>query len=189
MIDSGSIQYCQCQKRLEGLYTESHIWLTREAKKLTKHTEEAEELVSELYQYLLEKCNPKIFYGQNTYNLFYCNKFLHSRWMNKVKKLNRTTLVDEILLDREDIPYDEEWDMQVIETHQQIVHELKLLEQTRMWPQARIFSLYFESQDTMESLAKKIGISKSTTFLAIKKIRSYLQQFVENPYENEKHTN
>jgi len=41
MIDSGSIQYCECQKRLEGLYIQSHQWLVREAKKLTKHTEEA----------------------------------------------------------------------------------------------------------------------------------------------------
>lgn len=185
MIDSGSIQYCQCQNRLEGLYTQSHIWLIKEAKKLTKQTEEAECLVSELYQYLLEKCNPKIFWGKDTYNLFYCNKFLHSRWMNKVKKLNRTTLVEEIQLDREDIPYDWEWDIKVLETHHKVVNELKALETTRMWPAARIFTLYFESDDTMESLAKKIGISKSTTFLAIKKIRRYLKEVIPNPNEKE----
>lgn len=182
MIDSGSIEYCQCQKRLEGLYSQSHIWLIKEAKKLTKQTEEAEELVSELYQYLLEKCNPKIFYGLDTYNLFYCNKFLHSRWMNKVKRLNRTTLVDEMQLDREDTEYDTEWDLKVLETHQQIVSELKHLQQTRMWTSAKIFTLYFESDETMESLAKKIGISKSTTFLAIKKIRTYIKEVIIDPY-------
>jgi predicted DNA-binding protein YlxM (UPF0122 family) len=50
-----------------------------------------------------------------------------------------------------------------------------------MWPQAKIFTLYFDSDDTMESLAKKIGISKSTTFLAIKKIRTYLREVIETP--------
>ena len=183
MIDTGSIDYCNCEKRLDGLYRESHIWLVKEAKKLTKHTEAAEDLVSELYVYLLEKCNPKIFWGVNTYNLFYCNKFLHSRWMNKVKKLNRTTLKEHIDTEEVDIPYDTEWDLQVLETHHQIVSELKQLQQTRMWPQARIFQLYFESDDTMESLAKKIGISKSTTFLAIKKIRGYLKSVIPNPNE------
>lgn len=180
MIDTGSIDYCNCEKRVDGLYRESHIWLVREAKKLTKHKEDAEELVSDLYIYLLEKCNPKIFYGQNTFNLFYCNKFLYSRWMNKVKKKNRTTLGD-IEDTIEDIPYDWRKDEIVWELHQQIVRELKELERTRMWPQAKIFTLYFDSDDTMESLAKKIGISKSTTFLAIKKIRTYLREVIETP--------
>ncbi|MFN9903123.1 MAG: hypothetical protein ACK55Z_31005, partial [bacterium] len=81
----------------------------------------------------------------------------------------------------EDIPYDWRKDEIVWELHQQIVRELKELERTRMWPQAKIFTLYFDSDDTMESLAKKIGISKSTTFLAIKKIRTYLREVIETP--------
>lgn len=183
MIDTGSIDYCNCEKRLAGLYDESHIWLIREAKKLTKHKEDAEELVSDLYIYLLEKCNPKIFWGKNTFNLFYCNKFLHSRWMNKVKKANRTTLRERIDTEEEWIPYDELQDIQIMETHQLVMNELHALEQTRMWPQSRIFQLYFESDDTMESLAKKIGISKSTTFLAIKKIRRYIKEVIDNPFD------
>jgi hypothetical protein len=107
--------------------------------------------------------------------------------MNKVKKMNRTTLKEWIDTEEEYIEYNEGWDLQVMETHRQIIGELKALEQTRMWPQARIFSLYFESDDTMESLAKKIGISKSTTFLAIKKIRRYLNEVIPKP--DEKTTN
>lgn len=182
MIDTGSIDYCNCEKRLEGLYIRSNGWLLNEAKKLTKHKEDAQELVSDLYLYLLEKCNPKIFYGADTFNLFYCNKFLYSRWMNKVKKKNRTTL-GEIEDTAEDIPYDWQKDQIVWELHQQVQRELKELERTRMWPQAKIFTLYFDSDDTMESLAKKIGISKSTTFLAIKKIRTYLKEIIDIPDE------
>ena len=55
MIDTGSIDYCNCEKRLEGLYIRSNGWLLNEAKKLTKHKEDAQELVSDLYLYLLEK--------------------------------------------------------------------------------------------------------------------------------------
>ena len=185
MIDTGSVDYCNCEKRLEGLYLQSHTWLVREAKKLTKHSEDAQELVSDLYLYLLEKCNPKIFYGADTFNLFYCNKFLHSRWMNKVKKKNRTTLKEFIDTEEEWVEYNEDWDNKVMQTHKQIIDELKMLEQTRMWPAAKIFTLYFESDDTMESLAKKIGISKSTTFLAIKKVRRYLTEIIKDPNKNE----
>jgi len=181
---TGSIQI-QCEQRLTNLYTESHPWLIRNAVKLTKNREEAEELVSELYVYLLERCNPKIFWGDSSYNLLYCNKFLHSRWMNRVKKLNKVTLKEHIDSEEVDVPYDEEFDKTVIEAHKQIMDELKVLEQTRMWPQSRIFQLYFESDDTMESLAKKIGISKSTTFLAIKKIRRYLKEVINNPFDDE----
>jgi len=181
---TGSIQ-TQCEQRLTNLYTESHAWLIRNAVKLTKNREEAEELVSELYVYLLERCNPKIFWGDKSYNLLYCNKFLHSRWMNRVKKLNKVTLKEHIDSEEVDVPYDEEFDQTVIQAHKQIMDELKVLEQTRMWPQSRIFQLYFESDDTMESLAKKIGISKSTTFLAIKKVRRYLKEVINNPFDDE----
>ena len=102
--------------------------------------------------------------------------------MNKVKKKNRTTLGD-IEDTVEDIPYDWQKDQIVWELHQQVQTELKGLETTRMWPQAKIFTLYFDSDDTMESLAKKIGISKNTTFLAIKKIRSYLKEIIDIPDE------
>jgi len=183
MIDTGSVDYCNCEKRLDGLYKESHIWLVKEAKKLTKHTEDAESLVSDLYLYLLEKCNPKIFWGETSYNLYYCNKYLHSRWMNKVKKRNRTTLKEVIDTEEEEIPYDVEVDELVMQTYNMIKDELKALEQTRMWPQAKIFGLYFGNDDTMEALAKKIGISKSTTFLAIKKIKTYLKEVIPNPNE------
>lgn len=181
---TGSIQI-QCEQRITNLYNESHPWLIRSAVKITKNREEAEELVSDLYVYLLEKCNPKIFWGERSYNLLYCNKFLHSRWMNRVKKLNKTTLKEQIDSEEFYVPYDEDMDNKVMEAHQQIMNELRLLEQTRMWPQAKIFQLYFESDDTMEQLAKKIGISKSTTFLAIKKIRRYLEEVINNPFDNE----
>ena len=53
----------ECEERLSNLFTESHSWLVKHAKKLTKSKEESEDLVSDLYEYLHKKCNPKIFWG------------------------------------------------------------------------------------------------------------------------------
>ena len=179
---TGSIAI-ECHRRLTILYTESNIWLIREAKKITKNQEEAEDLVQELFEYLHLKQNPKLWWGDTSYNLFYCNKFLHSRFMNKVRKLNRTTYV-EVMPDREDdIPYDEERDLMIQRAHEEIVDELKRLSVTRQWPQAKIFELYWMSDDTLDEVSHKIKISKSTTFLAVKKIRKYLEEVINNPFD------
>jgi len=178
---TGSIAI-ECSRRLTNLYIESNTWLVREAKKITKNKEEAEDLVQELFEYLHLKQNPKLWWGDTSYNLFYCNKFLHSRFMNKVRKLNRTTYV-EIMPDREDdIPYDEERDLMIQKAHEEVVDELKRLSVTRQWPQAKIFELYWMSPDTLDEVSHKIKISKSTTFLAVKKIRKYLEEVIKNPY-------
>jgi len=186
MIDSGSIQQCECERRLVGLYNESHNWLLRSAKKITKHQQESECLVSELYEYLHMKCNPKLFYGENTYNLFYCNKFLHSRFMNKVKKLNRVSLIGDYtaLEQRDEIEYDVDKDIQLETAHREVIEELNRLQITKMWPQARIFELYWMSDDTLDEVARKTKISKSTVFLAVKKVRRYLKDVVDNPFKD-----
>ena len=180
---TGSIQI-ECERRLTNLYNESHKWLVNEATKITKNREEAADLVSELYEYLHLKNNPKIFWGES-YNLYYCNKFLHSRFMNKVKKLNRTVYGTEGQFNSiVDEPYDEEKDLAMQKAHNNIISELKSLEKTKMWPSARIFELYWMSTDTLDELAAKIGISKSTTFLSVKRIRKYLKEVIENPFDD-----
>ena len=183
IIDSGSIQQCECERRLVGLFNESNGWLISSAKKITKNKEEAEDLVQELFIYLHEKCNPKLFWGENTYNLFYCNKFLHSRFMNKTKKLNRTTYVEEVYDIQQDIPYDEEYDLKLQTAHEKVVNELSQLAKTRMWPQAKIFELYWMSDKTLDQVATDTKISKSTVFLAVKKVRRYLKDVVDNPFK------
>ena len=185
MIDSGSIQHSECERRLVGLYNESNSWLISSAKKVTKNKEEAEDLVQELYIYLHEKCNTKLFWGDNTYNLFYCSKFLHSRFMNKTKKLNRVKLMGDYTAweEQDEIIYDEEKDLQMQRAHDQVLHELKELEKTKMWASSKIFQLYWMSEKTLDTVAKDIGISKSTTFLAVKKIRKYLEQVIDNPFD------
>ena len=184
MIDSGSLQCLECERRLTNLYNESHNWLIQSAKKITKNIEESEDLVMELYEYLHIKCNPKLFWGKDSYNLFYCSKFLHSRFINKTKKLNRISYVEDIWHNEPDLEYDAERDLEIEKAHQQVMDELKHLRHTKMWASAKIFELYWMTDDTLDEVANKIKISKSTTFLAVKKIRKYLNEVIKNPYES-----
>jgi RNA polymerase sigma factor (sigma-70 family) len=172
----------ECEQRLGNLFIQSNTWLIKSAKKITKNQEEAEDLVQELYEYLHTKCNPKLFWGKDSYNIMYCSKFLAHRFYNKTKKLNRITYVERFTNEEIDIPYDTDKDILIERIHNGVLGELKRLETTKMWPQSKIFQLYWMSEDTLDEVARKIGISKSTTFLAVKKVRKYLEQVIENPF-------
>ena len=172
------------ERRLETLYKKHNSWLLKVAYNLTKNKENAEDLVSELYQYLHEKKNVSIFYA-DSYNLFYCSKFIKHRFLNSTKKQNKIILCETMKDNQIDIPYDEENDLLIQRTHEEIVEELKRLEATKLWPQSKIFQLYWFSDDTLDEVASNIGISKSTTFLAVKKIRKYLEEAIKNPFDKD----
>lgn len=179
---SGSMER-ECARRLTNLYNESHSWLLQTANRITKNKLEAEDLVGELYEYLHLKRNKKLFWGES-YNIMYCQKFIKCRYLNKTKKLNRTTYVDRIYdTNQEDIPYDEEKDLAMQKTYDEVISELKRLETTKNWPQSKIAQYYFFSDKTMEEVAADIKISKSTTYLAIRKIKEYLKEVIDNPFE------
>jgi predicted DNA binding protein len=42
------------------------------------------------------------------------------------------------------------------------------------------------SDKTLDEVSKEIGISKSTTFLAVKKTKLHLKNNIQNPFENDK---
>lgn len=179
---TGSIEL-ECERRLTNLFNESHSWLIQAANKITKNKSTSEDVVMELYEYLHKKQNVKLFWGPNSYNLKYCSKFIRHRFINKTKKLNRTTYVEDVIDNEVDIPYDVERDLAIQKAHEEVLSELKKLEITKMWPSARIFELYWMSSDTLDDVSNKIGISKSTTFLAVKKVRKYLKEVLDNPFQ------
>jgi DNA-directed RNA polymerase specialized sigma24 family protein len=179
---SGSLTM-ECERRLTNLFKESHKWLLQVAFKNTKNTENSECLVQELYEYLHLKQNPRLFWGENSYNLLYCSKFIKHRFINKTKKLNRTTYVEEVWDTEFDVPYDEDKDLQIQQAHQEVLNEVKRLKSTKMFASAMIWELYWCSDDTLDEVANKIKISKSTTFLAVKKVRKYLEQVIDNPFD------
>lgn len=180
---SGSIQQ-QCDKRLTNLYNQSHTWLLQASHNICKSRIEAEELVSDLYVYLAKQCRENIWWG-DSYNLIYCHKFLKHRWINRVDKVKRYVHCEDMkFLDDVHIEYDAERDNRIMEAYEEVKLELDKLMKTRNWAQARLYQLYWldEPDETLNDLAKKIGISKSTTFLAIKKIRKHLKEVINNPF-------
>ena len=172
-----------CNKRLENFYNDSSVWLHQVAFNITKNREHSEDLVADLWEYLIKKCNPKL-YWKDSYNRMYCMAFLKHRWINKVKKLNRIKYVGEIIHDDAFEEYDYDFDSGIEKAHDEVISELKRLERTKLWTSAKLYSMYWcDSDDTLQELADKIGISKSTCFIAIKKIRKHLEKVINNPFQ------
>jgi len=177
---SSSIEI-QFEKRLETLYRQSHTWLVKVGYNITKNKQESEDLVMELYEYLHKKPNQKLFWG-DSYNTMYCMSFLKHRWINKTKKLNKTTYIDEFYTNEPEEIYDIDRDISMMNTHTAVMDEIQRLKKTKNFAPAMLFELYWSSDDTLQQLADKIGISKSTAFINIKKIRKHLKEVINNPF-------
>lgn len=167
---------------MEILQREHYVWLLQSATNITKHREEAEDLIGDLYIYLLEKGNPSIYYA-DSFNLMYCYRFLQTRWINKINKKKKLKFDYHMSnVDVEDEVYPMEEDLAIMEAYDEVQKELDRLTKTRMFPKAMLFKLYYDNDDTMIEVANKIGISKSTTFISIKKIREHLKDMIKNPF-------
>ena len=167
-------------KRLDILHRKHRKWLEGVAFKITKSRQETEDIISELYVYLLEKGNEKLWYNES-YNLMYCRAFIQTRYINKAKRQNRFSFVDEFW-DTIDEEYDYEEDKSIDQAYESVIQELNALNTTKMWSSALIFQIYMMNEFTMEEVSESIGISKSTVFLNNKKIKQYLKQKINNPF-------
>ena len=179
---TGSIEQ-ETTKRLDVLYRKHNNWLQACAYNKSKNKDVTQDLVQELYIYLAEKKNPKLFY-LDSFNLLYCHNFLSSRYINYIKRQNKSVHVNEWEDTADDI-YNIDEDTQLELAYESVRAELEKLKSSNLWPAAKLYELYSYSDLTMEELSKKIGISKSTTFLSIKSIKEHLKELIDNPFENE----
>ena len=171
-------------RRLDILYRQKNDWLMASAYNITKDRESAQELVAELYTYIAERGNPNIWWGGDEYNMMYLYSFLKTRWINQIKQNNKNVRLSDTY-DREDEVYNEEGDIKMQKCYDDIVDEINNLQKTKMWSSARLAELYFFQPDmTLDKLSKDIGISKSTSFLNIKKIKQHIRLTKENPFKN-----
>tara|TARA_R110000772_G_scaffold2435_5_gene8687 strand:+ start:354 stop:908 length:555 start_codon:yes stop_codon:yes gene_type:complete len=169
-------------KRLEVLYRKHHDWLRSVSYNLCKDSDISDDLIQELYLYLGEKQNPKLFF-LDSFNLKYCHMFLSSRWTNLIKRESKNSYPDKFK-DSEDTPYDEEWDNELQRFEEDVKQEINRLKTTSMWSSAQLYEMYQFSDKTMEELSNDIKISKSTTFLNVKKIKQHLQEVITKPTRN-----
>jgi len=181
MIDSGSL-HIEINRRLGVLYTQHHSWLTAVAYNKSKDKQLSQDLVQDLYVYLGEKQNPKIFFN-DSFNLLYCYNFISSRFINYIKRENKTTYQNE-WTDKPDNVYNIDEDKRLELAYDSMKKELDRLKSSRMWSSAKLYELYAFSDLTMEELSKEVGISKSTVFLNVKKIKEHLKDLIDNPFNN-----
>ena len=168
--------------RLEVLHRKHYKWLLGASYKITKQLDTGNELISDLYLYLANKPNPNLWY-EDSFNLIYCRSFLSSRFINKVKRDHKSTLL-KYVGEKEDEDYDLDLDDRLEDTHKQVIQQLQELNKSKHWAGSQLAHLYFFSDFTLEGLAKEIGISKSTCFLQIKKIKGILKDNIDNPFDN-----
>ena len=171
-------------RRLDILYRVKNDWLMSAAYNITKNREMAKELVAELYSYIAERGNPNIWYGVDDFNMMYLHSFLRTRHINIVKQNGKIQSLPDYY-DEVDESYDEELDNRVQKCYEDIVNEIQQLQRTKMWSSARLAELYFFSDEkmTLDKLSKNIGISKSTTFLNVRKIKQHLKAVKNNPFK------
>jgi len=184
MFDSGSMQ--ENTERLGILYTKHHQWLLGTAYNISKKQEFAEDLVGELYCYLGEKVNPKL-WAKDSFNILYCIQFIQSRFINKVKRDARIQYKGIITEEYKDNEYDIEYDERLEKCYDEVLREIQSVEKTGMWVSAKLYKMYWidEPDETLEGISKKIGISNSTAFLHIKKMKGHLKDKLKNPFDNE----
>ena len=62
---TGSIEQ-ECERRLTNLFKQSNTWLLKVAYNVCKNYETSADLVQELYEYLHNKKNPKLFFKDDS---------------------------------------------------------------------------------------------------------------------------
>jgi hypothetical protein len=170
-------------RRLDILFRQKNDWLMASSYNITKDREAAEELVAELYSYIAERGNPNIWWGKDEYNMLYLHMFLKTRWINQIKQRDKNVQLPE-KWDKVDEEYNEELDIKMQQSYDDIVNEINELQRTKMWSSAKLAELYFFTPDmTLDKLSKNIGISKSTSFLNIRKIKQHIRLTKKNPFK------
>ena len=169
-------------KRLEVLYRKHDKWLRQVSYNICRNKEMVDDLVGELYLYLAEKNNEKIYYA-DSFNLQYCRAFISSRFINKIKIENKFSDND-VPDNRIEDAYNEEYDMALESTYTDVRKFLKDKQKGNKWVSYKITELYyFGNKKTIEGLAKEIGVSKSTIFLHIKATKKEIRKQFDNPFK------
>jgi hypothetical protein len=115
----------------------------------------------------------------------YCHSFIKSRFLNQLKTKGRTEGLPKDI-EEWDIPYieyDYESDMKLETAYTEVQDEIRDLQKTKMWASARLAEIYLYSDKTLEGVSNDIGVSKSTSYLHVKRIKKHLKETIQNPFK------
>jgi DNA-directed RNA polymerase specialized sigma24 family protein len=160
---------------VELVYRNHSKWLLQVAYNFAQDKEASEDLVQELYVYLLEmKDIGKIRYN-GTVNLFYLYKILKSKFLNNIKQNNKLNLLPveedylEIKTEEYSLDKDEEFE-------KMLEHTKHLLESEVFWFDAKLLQVYINEKHSIASLHKATGISKSSIWTSLSKTRTFIKE-------------
>lgn len=172
----------EINRRLDVLHRKHYSWLFSVGFKVSKSKPITEDLIQELYMYIAQKGDPNIFYA-DSYNLQYCRSFILSRFYNHVKVQGRLSPLSPDY-EREDEPYNVSQDKKLQESYEELLREIDKMKKQKGWSSAMLAEMYWFSDMTFDELSKKIGISKSTAFLNVRKTKERLKLKLKNPFED-----
>lgn len=165
-------------KIVEIVYKNHHVWISQVAYNFTQNSIDAEDLVQELYVFLMEMNDINKIRFNDTVNLFYIYKILKSKFLNGKKKSSKINIlpIEEDYLDLEDTVYNVEKDM---EFEKMLSITNHLLEDNVHWYDSKLLQTYVNEGHSIASLHKATGISKSSIWTTIDKTRKYIKYSYE----------
>jgi DNA-directed RNA polymerase specialized sigma subunit len=110
-------------------------------------------------------------------------RFIQSRWINRNKRAKKMQYLPSIQSESSDIEYDVEGDQSIMDAYDAVMKEINRLKRTKGFSSAMIYEIYWTSDDTLQEVADKIGISKSTVFTHLKKVRQHMKNIIKNPFD------
>ena len=114
--------------RVEVLYKRHYKSLLNYANNITKDSEISEELLSQLFEFLLTKIQPKLYYA-DSFNLAYAQRFIFSKFINYINEKNKLIELNnnlEVFEEEEDYDYIQDNKIEELkQTYLNIVNECK----------------------------------------------------------------
>jgi len=155
------------------LYNKSHLWLMKCAYNFTKNESKAEELLQDVYLYLLEMKNiDKIIFNKNELNLLYIYRIIKTRYLKSISKNNTIGLTEDI--DCSSDEYDHIADAEFERTLAIVQYELSD-SGSMHWFDKRLLQVYIDDDHSLTSLSQATKISRSACWNSINKSKKYIK--------------
>jgi len=145
----------------------------------TQDKEAADDLVQELYIYLLEMGDINKIRYNGTVNLFYLYKALKSKFLNNIKQNKKLNLlpVEEDYLEIEAEEYNLDRDD---EFEKMLAHTRHLLEFEVHWYDSKLLQTYINESHSIATLHQVTNISKSSIWTSLSKTKTYIKESYAN---------
>lgn len=164
---------------VEIVYRNHHTWISQVAFNFTQNRDSADDLVQELYVYLMEMKNINKIEYNNTVNLFYIYKIVKSKFLNSLKQDKKLILtpIEEDYLEVAEEVYNEDKDA---EFERLIAKTKHLLENEIHWYDSKLLQTYVDEDHSIASLHKVTGISKSSIWTSLNKSKQFIRENINN---------